>query len=401
MQLKHLSLTHFRNFTRLETSVQSGPTILVGGNAQGKTSLLEAIYFLTSATSPHTTSDRQIINFLTLQEERPFARIVAEIFARQRTHRIEIRLILDSVGIAGDQRLRKEILVNGIKRRVHQLAGVFNAVMFLPQHMLILEGSPGERRRHLDATFVQGDHVYAEALSDYAKILSQRNALLKRLQERKSSQQQLSFWDERLADRAALIIQKRAHALQTLQTFSDSIHQDLTRNKETLQLVYLPAFYTTRKKSGQLPVALETQPDWIAMQHAELVAHFLEIFQLSRREEIARGVTLSGPHRDDFQFLADGIDLKLYGSRGQNRTAMLSLLLAEVEWLKEKTGEWPVLLLDEVLAELDEYRRADLLNRITHVNQALLTSADISMFAPVFRESATIWQISSGTIMVP
>jgi DNA replication and repair protein RecF len=165
MQLTHLSLTNFRNFVRLETDVAPGPTLLFGDNAQGKTSLLEAIYYLTAASSPHTTSDRQLINFLALREPAPFARIVAEIQRGDRLGRIEIRLTVEAEASSPDGRLKKEILINGVKRRISDLAGAFNAVLFLPQDLKVVEGSPSDRRRHLDATLSQADPVYTDSLS--------------------------------------------------------------------------------------------------------------------------------------------------------------------------------------------------------------------------------------------
>nr|NIM67827.1 AAA family ATPase [Armatimonadota bacterium] len=196
MRLNHLSLTNFRNFVRLETELAEGLTLVVGANAQGKTSLLESIYYLTGARSPHAANDRQLINFLGLQEASPFSRVMGEVSRGDRLHRIEIRILLEAAGPMGEKRTRKEIHINGLKRRVRDLAGGFNAVMFLPQDLRILEGSPGERRRYLDATISQADPLYAESLAEYAKVLSQRNALLKQLQEENGDEGQLTFWDE-------------------------------------------------------------------------------------------------------------------------------------------------------------------------------------------------------------
>ena len=195
MLISHLSLTNFRNFIRLERDLPEGSTILVGANAQGKTSLLEAIHYLAGATSPHSTNDRQLINFLSLQETTPFARIVAEFHRQDRLHRIEIRLQLESTGTLGEHRLRKEILINGLKKKVGDLAGLFNVVMFLPQDMGVIEGSPDGRRRYLDFTLSQADPVYAQTRQEYAKVLTQRNALLKQLQERNLINDEMTFWD--------------------------------------------------------------------------------------------------------------------------------------------------------------------------------------------------------------
>ncbi len=397
MQLTHISLTNFRNFVRLETDLPSGPTLLVGANAQGKTSLLEAVHFLVGASSPHASSDRQLINFLALEEVQPVSRIVAEIERAGQTRRIEIRIILDPVGQVGETRLRKEILINGVKRRMRDLAGGFNAVLFLPQDMRVIEGCPGDRRRHLDHTLSQGDSAYAATYAQYAKVLSQRNALLKLLQERNGSLDQLRFWDEQLVEHASSLIHARALTLHELEQRATRIHSQLTEGQEALRIAYLPAYTPVRQNNQQMELALNNSTDWTVIPHEQLRDGLLQSLEQVRREEIARGLTLLGPQRDDVRISANGLDLRLYGSRGQNRTAMLAIKLAEVDWLHARSGEWPVLLLDEVLAELDPARRDALLARVTQVNQSLLTAADLRMFNKDFRDHAQIWQIEAGT----
>jgi DNA replication and repair protein RecF len=406
MRLTHLSLSNFRNFVRLETDLPAGPTLLVGANAQGKTSLLEAIYYLTSTTSPHAGSDRQLVNFLALREPNPFARLVAEVSRLDRLHRIEIRLVQEAPGPGEEPRLRKEILVDGVKRRVRELAGGFNAVMFLPQDLRVIEGAPGDRRRYLDATLSQADPVYSEATAGYARVLSQRNALLKQMQEGSIAARrgnhlngdQLAFWDGQLADFGATLIRGRALALTELERLAAPIHEGLTQGREALRLDYLPAYDPLPRPQGQLGLPIDASPERTTIPAQAIRQGFLAALEVARTEEIARGMTLLGPHRDDFRLRASGIDLGTYGSRGQNRTAMLTLKLAEVDWMRQRCGEWPVLLLDEVLAELDVERRGALLSRVHAADQAILTSADMQMFSAEFRSRATIWQIVNGTI---
>jgi len=394
MHLLHLSLTNFRNFIRLETDLKEGPTILVGKNAQGKTSLLEAMYYLSEANSPHATSDRQLINFLALEDSPPVARIVAEISKSDRLQRLEIRLILEPVGQAGDVRLRKEILINGLKRRTNELAGTFNAVLFLPMNLIIVEGSPNERRKYLNSALVQSDPVYADALAKYHKVVPQRNALLKRLQERVSSHDELEYWDEQLADLGATIMRLRAHALHDLEKYAAEIHRSLTRSDENLRLEYLPS-YNQPLPNSQLRL---TELDFASLSRETLKEGLLSELERVRQAEIRRGASILGPHRDDIRFSLDGVDLRAYGSRGQNRTAMMAVKLGEVRWHYARTKEWPVLLLDEVLAELDPVRRDDLLERVGKVSQAILTTADIDMVNSQFRQQAEIWRISEGRI---
>jgi DNA replication and repair protein RecF len=397
MHLSHLSLTNFRNFARLESDFAPGATLLVGANAQGKTSLLEAVYYVASATSPHAASDRQLINFLTLREPTPYARLIAEVRRGGRLQRIEVRLVLETAS-PGETRLHREVLINGVKRRTGDLAEGLNAVLFLPQDMIVVEGPPAERRRHLDATLSQAEPTYANALLEYAKVVTQRNALLKQLQERGQGGEQLAFWDEQLGELGATLIRSRATALAELERVAAPIHASLTRRHEALRLEYLPAFDPLPHPDGQLGLPLHAAVDRAGIGRKTIQEGLLAALRATRTEDIARGATSLGPHRDDFRFTANGVDLRPYGSRGQNRTAMLALKLAEVEWLKQRTGEWPVLLLDEVLAELDAERREDLLTRVLEVPQALLTAADLEMFTAPFRRRAAIWQIVAGTL---
>lgn len=398
MQLRHLSLTNFRNFTRLETAFGPGITLLMGDNAQGKTSLLEAIYYLANASSPQSSTDRELINFLTLQGDTPFAKLVAEIMRGEDLRRLEIRLLLEGASSQDDGRTRKEIYINGVERRVADLPGEFNAVLFRPQDLQIIEGSRGLRRGFLDDTISQADPLYARGLRRYGKILTQRNALLKQVQEGASGAGQLRYWDEQASELAAQLIRARAVALHELEQLATPIHRLLTRGTEVLRLRYAPAYHPLGAPDGQLGLPMEGTFDWAGMSQEALRTGLLGALEAARGRELARGVTLIGPHRDDFSFLANGLDLNTFGSRGQNRTAMLALKLSQVEWLRERTGHWPVLLLDEVLAELDVQRRSDLLERISEAQQALLTTTDLDMVDAAFLQEIPVWHIRSGTI---
>jgi DNA replication and repair protein RecF len=397
MFIRHLSLTNFRLYARFESDLPRGPLILVGANAQGKTSLLEALYYLATAQSPHAASDRQLIHFLALREPQPFARIIAEVVSRTETRRIEIRLIQEP-GESGESRLRKEILINGVKRRVGDLIGLVNVVLFLPQDLAIVEGSPSDRRRYLDVAFSQVDPAYNFALNEYGKVLPQRNALLKLLAEGNGAGTQLDFWDEKLCEYGALIMATRITALAELEALASPIHRDLTRGTDGLRLAYLPSFDPAAAPEGQLGLPLDVPVHRVGISREEIQAGLQQKLRATRANEIARGVTLSGPHRDEIRFIAGGIDLGTYGSRGQGRTALLALKLAEMEWMKAKTGEWPVLLLDEVLAELDPHRRQDLLTRLSRAEQCLITTTDLNLFPTEFTMKATVWHVKTGQI---
>lgn len=405
MRVDHLSLTNFRNYTRLEASIPTGPLILVGRNAQGKTSLLEAIYYLAAASSPHTTSDRQLIHWLSLHNDpRPFLRIVAEIHTLTEIRKVDIRIETEEVlpGPGREPRLKKTVLVNGLKRRAGDLHGLVNVVLFLPQDMALVEGAPSDRRRYLDNTLCQIDPVYALALGEYQKILPQRNALLKQLHERSdrrgNSDAELEFWDNELCRHGATIIAIRAKALEEIERLASPIHRELTEGAEHLRLAYQPAFDPVDADTSQLALGLDVPVTRAGLSPENIAAKLCEKLQATRAQELDRGLTLTGPHRDDFRFLASGIDLGIYGSRGQGRTAVLSLKLAELAWMTEKAGEPPILLLDEVLAELDPVRRRELLQRIGNVEQCLMTTTDLDLFEPEFVKRVAVWQVQSGTI---
>jgi DNA replication and repair protein RecF len=400
MRLTQLSLSSFRNYTRLDVDVPSGPILIVGDNAQGKTSLLEAIYYLATLDSFHASSLRQLINLLEAEREAlAVARIVARFESLNQPHRLEIRLIQDSSIRNGAPQIRKEIVYDNQKARTAEVLGQFNAVLFLPQMLSIVDGAPEERRRYLNLALSQVEPAYDQALSDYNKALSQRNALLKQLYERQGDPTQLDFWDEVLTDAGAKLIQARSRAVLELDRFARSIHHELTRGAEVLRLDYRPAYDPLTKITEPGSAADSALVERSVIPGAEIRRGFWEQLAQVRSEEIARGVTTIGPHRDELRIFSNRIDLGYYGSRGQVRTAMLSLKLAEVEWMKDKTGQWPVLLLDEVLAELDTQRRQDLLSRLTHSEQALLTTTDLDLFNKTFIDNATLWRIHAGRLI--
>jgi len=391
--LKHLSLTNFRNFTRLDIDVPRRSVLLVGDNAQGKTSILEAIYFLAALTSFQTNADRQMVNFLEARNTPAVSRIVGEYVRGNRIHKLEVRLILEPTGVNG-QRLRKEILLDGVKKQTSDTIGKFNAVVFVPQMSQIIEGGPDERRRYLNLALAQAVPAYAGILSNYTKALEQRNALLKSLAERGGNADQLEVWDETLARFGAQIILWRIAAVQELENQAAQTHLKLTRGDEVLRLAYEPSFDPLPK----IALKLDAPVDRSNLKLDEIQRGFLNRLRGIRSEEIVRGVTTIGPHRDELRFLANKIDLGDYGSRGQIRTALLSLKLAEVAWIKARTTQWPVILLDEVMAELDLNRRADLLKYLGEAEQSLLTATDLHMFTPGFVEEAKVWRVKNGKV---
>ena len=399
MYLTHLSLTYFRSFSRLDIDVPRRVVLLRGSNAQGKTSVLEAVYFLAAFTSFQTHADRQLVNFLEAKKELAVGRLVAEYTRGLAKHRLEVRLILEAVGATG-HRLRKEILLDGVKRPITEVIGHFNAVIVVPQMTQILEGGPEDRRRYLNLALAQTVPGYAHVLREYGQALTQRNALLKNLAEKGGDHSQLDYWDDTITRSGASIILRRIEAVHEIEKLAARIHRDLTNGTEVLRILYQPAYDPLPPPDGQIAMPLKTTVKRNGFSEEDIRQGFLQALKKYRAEEIRRGITVLGPHRDELCFLANGIDLSDFGSRGQVRTTLLALKLAEIEWMKARTGQWPVLLLDEVLAELDNQRRLDLLAYLDKVEQAMLTTTDMNLFSPGFVENAEQWEVLAGTVKV-
>jgi DNA replication and repair protein RecF len=368
MHIRHLSLTNFRNYTRLELTLPARAVLLHGANAQGKTNLLEAIYYLATSRSPQATSDRELINWIADQEEMlPYARLTTEVMRGGRSRQIEIVLQKEPVGGSGNgerTRLRKQIRVDKANRRAMDLVGQINVVLFMPQDMALVDGSPSGRRRYLDVALCQVDPEYCRALSRYNRLLSERNALLRQWHERRRDPDELAYWNEQLVDYGVTIMQRRRDAVIELDQRAAQLHHLLSGGVERLRLVY----------EATLPIGPQDDA-------ARLDSAYRAELTRNRQREIERGMTLIGPHRDEVRFLVnDQIDLGKFGSRGQQRTAVVALKLAEVDWMRQRTGEWPILLLDEVLSELDAERRGFLLTQVNGVEQALITTTDPTFF---------------------
>jgi len=398
MFLKHLSLTNFRAFSRLDLDIPREILLLMGANAQGKTTLLESIFFLSTFTSFHAGTDRQLINLSLPEDEIAVGRIIGEFENRYGTHRIEARLIREPNGTNGNTRFRKEVLIDGVKRKLSELIGQFNAVIFLPQMTRIIEEGPSERRRYLDMLISQVSPGYIRHLSDYGQTLSQRNALLKMLGEQRGDPEELAVWDGMLARHGAFIMKERIQAIREVEEEAQRIHFELSHGQEILRLDFQPAYDPLVNTNGQIALPVSMLSDRSGLSLSEIESGMIAALKKLRREEISRGVTTIGPHRDEMRFLSNQVDLGNYGSRGQGRTALLALKIAEVNWLRKRTGEWPVLLLDETLSELDKQRRADLLDCLGEVDQAIMTSTDLSMFESEFVQTHSVWRVNGGMV---
>jgi DNA replication and repair protein RecF len=391
MRLLHLLLHNFRNYVRLDLDLPPGVSVLLGDNAQGKTNLLEAIFYLATSRSSHAGADRELVNWLAVEQEPlPYARLVGRVRRSEgepavqtgNEQTIEITL---SQEMNNGLRFRKQIRLNGVARRAMDLLGQLNVVMFLPEDIGLVYGSPSLRRRYLDVTLCQIAPPYCQALSHYNEVVAQRNALLRDLRERGGDPGQLLFWDERLIAHGATLVARRWKAIEALDELACQVHLELTDGAERLHARYLPSVEHDGPGDVQ-SVALAFQAQLGAL----------------RRREIAAGVTLAGPHRDEVRFLINGVDAGVYGSRGQQRTISLALKLAEVDLMHRETGECPVLLLDDVLSELDAQRRRFLVHRLdvgaADPRQAIITSTDLHAFPAEFLQRCHLWRVQLGRL---
>jgi DNA replication and repair protein RecF len=406
MYIRHLSLTNFRNYGRLELDLPLGATLFHGRNAQGKTNLLEAIYYLATTRSPHADQDSQLINWEAAQAEEPVVvgRLAAHLVTEEGEQHLEMRLIQERSLKTRDSQssFRREALVNRRKVRLMDLLGHLRVVLFLPQDVQLITGPPGGRRRYLDITLCQIDPLYCRTLSNYNKVLEQRNALLRQLNEGSGSMDVLPIFNEKLIALGSQLFTRRADFFAAMAREAQRIHyEELTSGAETIRLSYLP-----RLQNGNSGRSGETQPlvdlgEWLQSgpaNQAAIAARYTEALQAAQPVDIARAATSVGPHRDDWRLWVNGRDLGSYGSRGQQRSAILALKLAEIKWMTRLTGESPVLLLDEVVAELDEQRRALLLQYVQSARQALLTATDPGMFTGDFLSRATSMTVANGRV---
>lgn len=402
MLLSHLSLTHFRNYHHFDLAFDAPLTLLQGQNAQGKTNLLEAIFMLATSKAIHAGQEREIVDWQASDEPIPYCRVAGRIHADGRTLELEVLLTPRGDGV----NFTKQIKVNGAARRSMDLVGLLRAVLFLPEDIKLVDGGPGERRRYLDVALCQIDKAYCRALSAFQQVLLQRNSLLKSLRDQDARPSaaidaQLAFWDEKLVQHGATVVTRRHNFLLDLEAIAAARHAELSRGREQLTLHYLPSFNPGLLSDQEFELLREGLLDaapstWL---DADLVsAAYLRKLAVRRARELAAGATLYGPHRDDLRFLANERDLRTYGSRGQQRSAALSLKLAEVRAMTAATGAAPLLLLDDVMSELDAERRGMLLTAIDDVPQAIVTTTDWEDFSPTFRQRARRFHVHSGIV---
>ena len=371
MHCRRLELVDFRNFAGLELDLPAGPVLVLGRNAQGKSNLLEAVLALASGRGRSHRTLAELIRTID-GGPRPFARIRAEVAAKDRATRLELVFALNPTedGQPG-RRASRRVVVDGKPRRASELLGQLNAVHFSPDDIDLLGGAPAERRRFLDVAISQVDRDYVRDLVDYGRVLSQRNALLRELRERGGDGAGLEFWDGKLVELGGRIVATRQRFVGRLNDSGATSYRELAGPAEPLRVEYVMA----------------------SMMDARLP---LDSLAELRGREIQRGQTLVGPHRDDVAILVDGQPAAAFASRGQQRLVVLSLRLAEMEWLGRAAGEPPVLLLDDIFSELDPDHRAAVIARMPKGAQVLVTAADDAQAPEAFRTDAAVLRVRAG-----
>ena len=382
MRIQRLVLENFRNVVHLDLELPPGRVVLHGDNAQGKTNLLEAVYIFAVARSVRASHDRELISQQTLGDEMPFTRLTGVFDRGDAPLKVEIVLQLtrDTEKVDPAPQLQKRIRINGVPRRASDLVGEVQAVLFEPQDIDLVYGSPSLRRRHLDLTLSQVDRALMRELQRYARVLQHRNPLLKAIREGRASPSELGFWDQELVEAGSSIVSARAGAITEIAAVAAEIHRELTGGVEELRLLYRPS------------VPLENVAD------AGIPDAFRAALEAAREKEHYQGATLVGPHRDDFEFVLDDLGLATFGSRGQHRLATLSLKLAEARFMMERTGVQPLLLLDDILSELDAQRRSYLLSFVESHAQAIITTADLPFLGETFLTGAALFRVSKGVV---
>ena len=375
MFLANVSLFDFRNYAELDLELERSATVFFGGNAQGKTNLLEAVALTALTRSPRTQQAAELVRF-----GQQAARVTCGVQTDAGRDALEVRIMVNP-SASGAARASRRFTVNGIHRRATDMMGALRVVLFWPDDLQLIKGSGDGRRRFLNTLLSQVDAGHAGELNRYAHLLEQRNALLRAIREGRQSTDGLDYWTTALADSGATIMVERQRRLLELQPIAAAYHRELSDDRERLELRYRPA----GARIGEAPPDLVSQQLKAAMSDA-------------RDEEIARGQTVVGPQRDDVEVWLEDHEARLFASQGQQRSAVLSLKLAELQYLADVTGEQPVLLLDDVMSELDPARRERLLAALQPGPQALITAADLNDLPRSILERAAVFRVERGTI---
>ncbi len=367
MLLTSVELHNYRNYNELELKTPHKVNVFLGPNAQGKTNLLEAVFVLALTKSHRTSKDKELIGW-----NSPNARISGEVDKKYGSVKLDLSFAAQG----------KKARINGLEqRKLSDFIGSVNVVMFAPEDLEIVKGTPGVRRRFLDMEIGQVQPGYLYTLQQYGKVLQQRNNYLKSTAISSINDAMLEVWNMQLAEHGVKIMKKRKHFIQKLQMYAEQIHFGITNGAEQLTIEYKPSFDTD---------ALQ--------EESVLFEQFMIKLSQVKDGEIRRGVTLVGPHRDDLAFYINGKEAQTFGSQGQQRTTALSLKLAEIELIHEEIGEYPILLLDDVLSELDHNRQTQLIETFQSKVQTFITTTSLESVNTEKLYDAGIYYVKDGVV---
>lgn len=368
MYLKELSLKGYRNYDIAEVPFSKRINVFLGENAQGKTNMMESIYVLAMARSHRTANDKELIGW-----NKDFAKVSGTVQKTNSSFPLEI--ILSKKG-------KKAKLNHLEQKKLSNYIGHLNVILFAPEDLSLVKGSPSVRRKFLDMEMGQMSTLYLYHLVEYQKVLKHRNAYLKQHRPNRSlDETYLTILNEQLAAEGAEVLAQRYFFVERLEKWAQPIHQAISQGKETLTMTY----------ASSIPVTSQTDKEVI-------MSDILNQYGHHKKREREQGTTLIGPHRDDVRFYVNEKNVQTYGSQGQQRTTALSLKLAEIELMKEMTGEYPILLLDDVLSELDDDRQTHLLQSIQDKVQTFLTTTSLDGVKKELLDNPRIFRVTNGQI---
>lgn len=368
MYLTRLHLKNYRNYEEMTLEFPKKITIFLGENAQGKTNLLESIYVLAMTRSHRTSSEQELINWHHSQA------YISGMIQRENS-RIPLEILLSKKG-------RKTKINHIEQKRLSSYVGQMNVILFAPEDLALVKGSPQLRRKFIDMELGQINPIYLYDLVQYQSVLKQRNQYLKQLADKKQTDQlYLDVLTEQLVDYGSKVLAARLVFIKRLEKWANQLHFKISNQKETLRLQYISTLPLTESHNLE-----------------EIKKLFFQELTKNRPKEIFKATTFIGPHRDDLQFLINDQNVQTYGSQGQQRTTALSLKLAEIDLMKEETGEYPILLLDDVMSELDDSRQLHLLEAIEDKVQTFLTTTTLDHVKNKMTVEPEIYHVQQGTI---
>ena len=369
MYLDHFVVQNYRNLEKIDTKFDPNVNIFIGKNAQGKTNLLEAIYFLALTRSHRTNTDKELIHFGS-----DYANIIGKVYKSQVN--VNLRVLITKKG--------KKVWINRIEQpKLSKYVGQLNAILFSPEDLELIKGAPALRRKFMDQEFGQINSEYLFFASKYRQVLAQKNNYLKKLAKGQAKDQIfLDVLSDQLAGIAAEIISRRFKFLEYLSDFASEAYEHISLASEKLTIAYRPSISGIKSSDST----------------EEIYHKVLHNFQKTKIMEMKKGTTLSGPHRDDIEFKLNDRNAHLYASQGQQRSIALSIKLAEIQLVYHLTDEYPLLLLDDVMSELDHGRQSALLNYIHGKTQTFITTTDLKGISWEIIKKPKIYHIQSGKI---